>query len=50
MCEGRFFYARRLIKYTSQTLEDYTVYLFFDAKHAAEEEVDYLRRVYDEKH
>ena len=48
-CEGHFFYAGRLIKYTSQTLDGHTVYLFFDAKHAAEEEADYLRRVDDEK-
>ena len=43
--EGHFFYAERLIKYTSQTLEGHTVYLYHDAKHAAEEEADYLRRV-----
>lgn len=49
-CEGHFFYAGRLIKYTSQTLEGHTVYLFFDARHAAEEEADYLRRVDDGKH
>lgn len=49
-CEGHFFYAGRLIKYTSQTLEGHTVYLFYDAKHAAEEETDYLRRVDDDKY
>ena len=43
--DGHFFYAERLIKYTSQTLEGHTVYLYYDAKHAAEEEADYLRRV-----
>lgn len=48
--EGHFFYAGRLIKYSTQTIDGRTVYLYYDAKHAAEEETDYLRRVDDEKH
>lgn len=48
--EGYFFYAGRLIKYNTQTINDRTVYLYYDAKHAAEEETDYLRRVDDERH
>lgn len=48
--EGHFFYAGRLIKYSTQTIGGRTVYLYYDAKHAAEEETDYLRRVDDEKH
>ena len=49
-CEGYFFYAGRLIKYSSQNIDGRKVYLYFDAKHAAEEETDYLRRVDDEKY
>lgn len=48
--DGHFFYAERLIKYSTQTIEGHSVYLYYDAKHAAEEETDYLRRVDDEKH
>ena len=48
--EGHFFYAGRLIKYSSQNIDGRKVYLYYDAKHAAEEETDYLRRVDDEKH
>lgn len=48
--DGHFFYAERLIKYSTQTIEGHAVYLYYDAKHAAEEETDYLRRVDDEKH
>ncbi len=47
--EGHFFYAGRLIKYSTQTINERNVYLYFDAKHAAEEETDYLRRVDDER-
>lgn len=47
--EGHFFYAGRLIKYSTQSIYGHTVYLYYDAKHAAEEETDYLRRVDDEK-
>ncbi len=47
--EGHFFYAGRLIKYCTQTIDGHTVYLYYDAKHAAEEETDYLRRVDDDK-
>ena len=47
--EGHFFYAGRLIKYSTQTIDGRMVYLYYDAKHAAEEETDYLRRVDDEK-
>lgn len=49
-CEGYFFYAGRLIKYNTQTIDGRTVYLYYDAKHAAEEETDYLRRVDDERY
>lgn len=48
--DGHFFYAGRLIKYSSQSIDGRQVYLYYDAKHAAEEETDYLRRVDDEKH
>lgn len=48
--EGHFFYAGRLIKYSTQTIDGRMVYLYYDAKHAAEEETDYLRRVDDEKY
>lgn len=48
--EGHFFYAGRLIKYSTQTIDGRLVYLYYDAKHAAEEEADYLRRVDDEKY
>ena len=48
--EGHFFYAGRLVKYSTQTIDGRTVYLYYDAKHAAEEETDYLRRVDDEKY
>ena len=48
--EGHFFYAGRLIKYSSQNVDRRKVYLYYDAKHAAEEETDYLRRVDDEKY
>ena len=48
--DGHFFYAGRLIKYCTQTTLNHTTYVFFDAKHAAEEETDYLRRVDDEKY
>ncbi|MBD5358373.1 MAG: transposase [Bacteroides sp.] len=48
--EGHFFYAGRLIKLSSQSIESRKVYLYYDAKHAAEEETDYLRRVDDEKY
>lgn len=48
--EGHFFYAGRLVKYSSQEIDGRTGYLYYDAKHAAEEETDYLRRVDDEKH
>ena len=48
--EGHFFYAGRLIKFSSQSIEGRKAYLYYDAKHAAEEETDYLRRVDDEKH
>lgn len=48
--EGHFFYAGRLIKYSSQSIDGRQVYLYYDAKHAAEEETDYLRRVDDEKY
>lgn len=48
--EGHFFYAGRLIKYSSQNIDGRRVYLYYDARHAAEEETDYLRRVYDEKY
>lgn len=48
--EGHFFYAGRLIKYSTQTIDGRTVYLYYDAKHAAEEETDYLRRVDDERY
>lgn len=48
--DGHFFYAERLIKYSAQTIDNHTTYLYYDAKHAAEEETDYLRRVDDDKH
>lgn len=48
--EGHFFYTGRLIKYSSQSIDGRKVYLYYDAKHAAEEETDYLRRVDDEKY
>lgn len=48
--EGHFFYAGRLIKYDTQNIDDKKVFLYYDAKHAAEEEADYLRRVDDEKY
>lgn len=48
--EGHFFYADRLIKYSTQSVDGHTVYLYYDAKHAAEEETDYLRRVDNEKY
>ena len=48
--EGHFFYAGRLIKYSTQSIDGRRVYLYHDAKHAAEEETDYLRRVDDEKY
>lgn len=48
--EGHFFYSGRLIKYSTQSIEGRTVYLYYDAKHAAEEESDYLRRVDDAKY
>lgn len=48
--EGHFFYAGRLIKYSTQTIDGRAVYLYYDAKHAAEEETDYLRRVDDGKY
>lgn len=48
--EGHFFYAGRLIKYSTQTIDGRTVYLYYDAKHAAEEETDYLRRVDDDRY
>lgn len=48
--EGHFFYGGRLIKYSTQAIEGRKVFLYYDAKHAAEEETDYLRRVDDEKH
>lgn len=48
--DGHFFYAGRLIKYSTQSIDGHTVYLYYDAKHAAEEETDYLRRVDDEKY
>ena len=48
--EGHFFYAGRLIKYSTQSIDGRAVYLYHDAKHAAEEETDYLRRVDDERH
>lgn len=47
--EDHFFYAGRLIKHGSQMIEGRRVYIYYDAKHAAEEETDYLRRVDDEK-
>ena len=46
--DGHFFYAGRLIKFSSQNIDGRRVYLYHDAKHAAEEETDYLRRVDDE--
>ena len=49
-CGGHFFYAGRLIKYSSQSIEGRKVFLYHDTKHAAEEETDYLRRVDDEKY
>ena len=49
-CDGHFFYAGRLIKYSRQQIDSRTVYLYYDAKHAAEEETDYLRRVDDDKY
>lgn len=48
--EGHFLYAGRLIKYSSQSIDGRKVHLYYDAKHAAEEETDYLRRVDDAKH
>ena len=48
--EGHFFYAGRLIKYSSQKVDGRQVFLYHDAKHAAEEETDYLRRVDDDKY
>lgn len=48
--EGHFFYAGRLIKFSTQNIDGRKVYLYYDAKHAAEEETDYLRRVDDEKY
>ncbi len=48
--EGHFFYAGRLIKHSLQNIDGRKVYLYYDAKHAAEEETDYLRRVDDPKH
>ncbi len=48
--DGHFFYAGRLIKYSTQIIDDHSTYLYYDAKHAAEEEADYLRRVDDEKY
>lgn len=48
--DGHFFYAGRLIKYSSQSIDGRRVYLYRDARHAAEEETDYLRRVDDEKY
>lgn len=48
--QGHFFYAGRLIKYSTQSIGSHIVYLFYDAKHAAEEEADYLRRVDSEKY
>lgn len=49
-CDGHFFYAGRLIKYSRQRIGSRAVHLYYDAKHAAEEETDYLRRVDDDKH
>lgn len=48
--EGHFFYASRHVKYSTQAVGGRKVYLYYDAKHAAEEEADYLRRVDDEKY
>lgn len=48
--EGHFFYAGRLIKYATQAVDGRKVFLYYDAKHAAEEETDYLRRVDDNKY
>lgn len=48
--EGHFFYAGRLIKFSSQNVDGRKTYLYYDTKHAAEEETDYLRRVDDEKY
>ena len=48
--EGHFFYAGMLIKYSTHSVDGRAVYLYHDAKHAAEEETDYLRRVDDERH
>lgn len=48
--EGHFFYAGRLIKFSSQSIDGRKVYLYYDARHAAEEETDYLHRVDDEKY
>ena len=38
------------MKYSSQSIDGRKVHLYYDAKHAAEEETDYLRRVGDEQH
>ena len=48
--DGHFFYAGRLIKFSAQNIDGRRVYLYYDAKHAAEEETDYLRRVDDDKY
>ena len=48
--DGHFFYAGRLIKFSTQSIDGRRVYLYYDAKHAAEEETDYLRRVDDPKY
>ncbi len=48
--EGRFIYAGRRIKYSRQAMDGRTVYLYYDAKRAAEEKKGYLRRVDDEEY
>lgn len=48
--DGHFFYAKRLIKYSAQKIDGCHVFLYYDVKHAAEEEADYLRRVDNDKY
>ncbi len=48
--QGHFFYAGRLIKYSVQEIAGRTVFLYYDTKHGAEEEADYVRRMDDEKY
>lgn len=47
---GHFFYAGRLIQYSTQDINGRMVFLYYEAKHAAVEETDYLRRVENKKY